>query len=76
MAQLSLYMNDEDMALLRDEAAREGVSISGLARSILLGHRASAWPESFWGAYGAIADPSFERPPQPDVALDAIADFD
>lgn len=76
MAQLSLYMNDEEMSRLRSEAAREGMSISGLARALLCGHRSSAWPDSFWAAYGAISDSSFERPTQPDASLDAIADFD
>ncbi len=63
MAQLSLYMTEEDMADLRREAEEEGKSISSYARDII-SHRhqlersgwEKGWPPGFFDLYGSSPD--------------------
>lgn len=61
MPQLSLYMDDAAMQLLRVRSKQEGVSLSKYARDQLT-KPSGAWPESFWETYGAIDDATFVLP--------------
>lgn len=71
MPQLSLYLDDAAMAGLREDAAREGMSLSRFARMKICGHRAACWPESFWSTYGALTDETFVLPEKLDFAMDS-----
>ena len=71
MPQLSLYLDDAAMESLREDAAREGVSLSRFARMKICEQRATRWPESFWDTYGALTDETFVLPEKLDFATDA-----
>lgn len=71
MPQLSLYLDDEAMASLRMQAGAAGLSLSKFAAAAIAGSsNAGTWPHDYWQLFGCIADDSFERPRQPDVAAD------
>lgn len=73
MAQLSLYMTEEDMSSLKKEAQEQGKSISSYTRDIIA-HRhqverngwENGWPPGFFDLYGS--SPDFPQPEdmQPD----------
>ena len=70
MPQLSLYLDDSTMDLLKEEAKRTGQSLSKYAaQSIRAGKRAQGWPDGFMDLYGCL-DSSFKRPDQGDASLD------
>ena len=81
MPQVSLYVDDAMMKSLREDAAREGVSLSKhVARRLGNGGAGlqgrcdtpSGMPEGFFDRfYGCITDDTFVRPDQPDASLDA-----
>ena len=77
MPQVSLYVDDQLMMTLREDAAHEGVSLSRhVARRIQEGARASTpsgLPDGLLESlYGCLSDDdSFVRPAQLDHALDA-----
>ena len=48
MPQLSLYLDDITMDVLRRSAEKEGVSLSHYARRLIQDQASSAWPVSFW----------------------------
>lgn len=64
MAQLSLYLEDEAMAALREDAARSGVSLSRYAGELIRErHATNGWPHGFFDLYGALSDDiGFELP--------------
>lgn len=74
MAQVSLYLNDQEFETLRKRAERSGLSMSKYtARLIEQDSSGGGWPESFWNLFGAIDDMTFEALPDPspdDVAID------
>ncbi|MGI6220628.1 MAG: hypothetical protein ACOYIP_01950 [Coriobacteriales bacterium] len=61
MAQLSLYLEDEEMDTLRTDAAREGVSLSRYAAGLIREHAGgSKWPAGYWDeVYGCLDDDTF-----------------
>ena len=61
MAQLSLYLEDTEMATLRKDARREGVSLSRYAARLIRENAGnSKWPAGYWETvYGALSDPTF-----------------
>lgn len=75
MAQLSLYLEDEALAALRDDAARSGVSISRYARDILSARReGGGWPQGYFSLYGALSDDiGFELPDDEPVSAHDIS---
>lgn len=76
MSQLSLYLDDETMACLREGAEREGVSLSRYAADSIRSHSASGWPRGFFDLYGSINDDTFVAPEDVDSGLDdAVAAF-
>ena len=64
MPQLSLYLDDDTMDLLRQDAAREGVSLSKHASRVIRESSTSAWPKGFFDLYGALDDDTFVVPPE------------
>lgn len=75
MPQLSLYLDDATMEKIRNESSRQGVSISRFART-RLSEGVSAWPSSFWSAYGAAAS-DFSLPEELSTELDGpLPSFD
>lgn len=75
MPQLSLYLDDPTMEALRQSAERDQVSLSKYTGALIRDRAVSAWPAGFWDTYGALQDPSFKEPPEPDGALDDACDF-
>lgn len=76
MPQLSLYMDDAAMELLREKSKQEGVSLSKYARGQLT-KPSGTWPESFWKTYGAVDDETFVLPSDIDPELDGpMPNFD
>ena len=71
MPQLSLYVTDENLVLLRENSKRAGVSMSKYANRLIeedAGRR--GWPQGFWDLYGAIDGP-FVVPDDPPPSDDA-----
>lgn len=71
MPQLSLYLDDATMSLLRTNALKEGISLSRYAKKRIEQDAFSAWPSSFWDTYGALEDNSFTVSEELDPRLDA-----
>jgi hypothetical protein len=69
MPQLSLYLDESSMSMLREASKREGTSISKCARA-RLARTENTWPGSFWETYGAVQDETFTVPDEMDAALD------
>ena len=63
MAQISLYVPDSVMAELREDAERQGVSISAYTRSVLENRNnkgrldwSNGWPPGYFDLYGSSPD--------------------
>lgn len=77
MPQLSLYLDDASMSLLRTNARKDGVSLSRYAKTLIEKNSSPSWPSSFWNTYGAMNDDSFVVPDEISESLDAPrASFD
>ena len=74
MAQLSLYLEEEAMTALREDAARSGVSISRYAGEIISARNTvSGWPSGFFDLYGSLTDDiSFDLPEDEFISEDDI----
>lgn len=62
MSQLSLYLDDETMAVLRDMAQAGGKSLSKCAVELIRNAAVSEWPPGFESLFGSIDDPTFQAP--------------
>ena len=72
MPQLSLYLDDSTLSVLRDSAARANCSMSKYAGDLIRKDaERSAWPNDFWSLYGSIADDSFTEPAELSWANDS-----
>lgn len=77
MPQVSLYLDDETMELVRAGAKAEKTSLSKHVCGIIRGNQPRCSTPSGLPAglleslYGSIDDETFARPPQLDFALDA-----
>lgn len=77
MPQLSLYLDDEEMAILRNESTRTGKSLSRCAADAIKAQtNANAWPAGFFDLFGAINDKTFEAPEDTPYTLDEVVSFD
>lgn len=78
MPQLSLYLDDPSMDLLRSKSELAHVSMSKyVVELIRQSEQRGVWPSGYWDeVYGSIADPSFVAPPDLDPALDGSVSFD
>lgn len=71
MPQLSLYLDEATMARLRDDSAKAQRSLSKYVGDLIRRDEAqAAWPEGYWGIYGALSDDTFRLPCGIDPALD------
>ena len=72
MPQLSLYLNDRAMGVLKKEAAKEKRSVSSFVSELIMNRKAkSSWPDDYWSeVYGCLDDESFRVPAEVDTALD------
>ena len=77
MPQACIYLDETTMAHAREQAQRGRVSLSRhIAMLIEERQQATRWPDSFFAAFGALADTDFEAPPEVDWELDrAREDF-
>ena len=84
MPQLSLYIDDDTMEVLRAGAKAEGVSLSRYAAdAILQKHNGPTqrdeWPTGYWeSVYGCLDDPTFVAPDDPPIdyeTFDKTVDF-
>ncbi len=76
MPQLSLYLDDPTMEMLRTRARHQGISLSRYASQLIKQEEASGgWPEGYWDrAYGCLPDfPDISDPL--DQALDDDCDW-
>ena len=72
MPQLSLYLDDPMMEGLRQDASREGKTLSKYAAGVLRGRKEhNGWPPGFFNLYGACDDDTFVVPPEIPWELDA-----
>lgn len=62
MSQLSLYLDDETMAALRDMANAGGKSLSKCAAELIRSAAISEWPPGYERLIGCINDPTFQAP--------------
>lgn len=77
MPQLSLYLDDQTMANLRNDAGGCGMTLSKFVASLLKEKTESRWPEGYWSLFGALDDDSFVLPDDIDLSLEgAIPCFD
>ena len=66
MAQISLYLTEQELEALRGRAEQEGLSVSKYtARLVAQDALGGGWPQGFWDLYRAIDDPAFEPVPDP-----------
>lgn len=71
MPQLSLYLNDETMRLLRSDVKNEQTSISKYVSQLINRNASNSWPQGYWTeVYGCLDDDSFTVPDELDAALD------
>lgn len=76
MPQLSLYVTDENLKILRERSKACGLSMSKYANQLIQQDANSAgWPQGFWDLYGVL-DESFmlpeDMPPADDAEFDTM----
>lgn len=70
MAQLSLYLEEETMDLLRKKAVLANVSLSKYVAKLIRSDVSSGWPMGYWDLYGSIDDETFCEPAELAFELD------
>ncbi len=72
MPQLSLYLNEPTMALLREDCQKSGISLSRYVSDLIaVKSVGGAWPAGYWDTiYGALDDSSFQIPGEIQAELD------
>lgn len=71
MAQLSLYLDEPTLSILKSNASRERLSLSKMAQKSIRSYAPHQWPAGFWDLYGAITDETFQEPEELAWELDA-----
>ena len=75
MPQLSLYISDENLKILRARSEEAGVSMSKYANRLIEQDAGNnSWPAGFWDLYGALDDEGFVAPEDPPASDDATFD--
>ncbi len=76
MPQLSLYVSDENLAVLRARSEKAGMSMSKYASRLIEQDAQNAgWPKGFWELYGALGEDleiPDDPPPSDDTELEAL----
>ena len=75
MPQLSLYLDDPTMDMLRRNSEHAHLTLSKyVVRLIRQDDAEKGWPEGYWDeVYGSLDDSSFVAPEEVDVPLDEPA---
>lgn len=79
MPQVSLYLNDRALGILRGEAEREKRSLSRFVSELIENHaQRPQWPKGYWDqVYGSLEDDSFQVAGEYDGDLDGkLPSFD
>lgn len=71
MPQVSLYLDEATMELLRRRAALGNASLSRYVSKLVQKDAETGWPEGFWDLFGSVDDGTFAPPPELSFALDA-----
>ena len=72
MAQISLYVNDAQLKVIKRSARQAGTSISKWAVDRLVNNSGSAgYSAEFLELFGSIKDDTFIEPAELDIAVDA-----
>ncbi len=73
MPQLSLYLDEDSMEKVREEADRKDTTLSKYVSEVLHEYedKTHLWPEGFFDLYGACDDETFVEPPDIPFELDA-----
>lgn len=77
MPQLSLYLDDATMDMLRERSARSQDSMSKyVAKLIQRDDACDAWPQGYWeNVCGSVSDPTFVVPDDAGIPLDELVVF-
>ena len=65
MPQLSLYVTQEQLLKIENEAHAENMSLSKWVVSKIMERIEPHYPEGWADLFGSVTDPSFTRPDQP-----------
>ncbi len=74
MPQLSLYLNEATMAVLKSDCEKSGKSLSSYVAELITDkQQREAWPQGYWeSVYGALSDDTFQVPQEIDCELDGV----
>ncbi len=70
MPQLSVYLDDNVIAQIKESAKLSNISVSRLITNALDTYMSSQWPEGFAALFGSISDETFRRQPEESFATD------
>jgi hypothetical protein len=70
MPQLSLYLDNETLEIVKRNAQLEQLSLSKYVAEVVREKADAGWPEWFWGLYGSIDDETFTEPE--DIPFDQV----
>lgn len=78
MPQLSLYLDEPTMEILRNRSSRSHQSMSKYVTGLIRrSDQINSWPEGYWDqVYGCLKDPSFIEPEELSVPLDDVVLFE
>jgi len=63
MPQLSIYLDDNTLAQVRESAKKSDISVSKLITNALGEYMSNQWPDGFDTLFGSISDDTFQRHP-------------
>ena len=67
---VSLYLDEDVIAVYEAEAARRETSLSRYVNDTLRAAEGQRWPLGFFDLFGGVEDSGFTRPEQPPVSAD------
>ncbi len=78
MPQLSLYLDEPSMQMLREKAGLSHLSMSKFVAGLIQqSELRTSWPAGYWDdVYGSVSDSSFEAPADLAPSLDGDVSFD
>lgn len=65
MPQLSLYLDDNTLQMVKEVAALSNTSVSKWVRNKVLQSLHNEWPDGYFQLYGTVNDKSFAEPSEP-----------
>ena len=63
MPQLSVYLDDNTLAQVKESAKTSNISMSKLITNALEKYMSNQWPEGFETLFGSVSDETFQRHP-------------